>query len=143
MAQFREDPRIKNKEEWEAYKTKLIKEAESLTNKTGNKPAVNEIISQAQPLTSLFNCPDCGKEISRKALSCPSCGSPISQNTSQAVTIELTSKKWKKLNLISALIAIGGLIFLIASKASIFALVILIGIGLFVYSRIMAWWEHG
>ena len=32
---------------------------------------------------ALINCPECGKEISDKALSCPNCGNPINQQTQQ------------------------------------------------------------
>ena len=36
---------------------------------------------------SLINCPECGKEISDKAISCPNCGNPINQ------TIEVVNTK--------------------------------------------------
>lgn len=32
---------------------------------------------------ALINCPECGKEISDKALACPNCGNPINQQTQQ------------------------------------------------------------
>lgn len=33
---------------------------------------------------ALMNCPECGKEISDKAVSCPSCGCPINQQSSNS-----------------------------------------------------------
>jgi DNA-directed RNA polymerase subunit RPC12/RpoP len=34
---------------------------------------------------SLIKCPECGKEISDKAVSCPSCGSPIKQTSKKSI----------------------------------------------------------
>ncbi|MFA4918360.1 MAG: DUF2628 domain-containing protein [Thermodesulfovibrionales bacterium] len=31
----------------------------------------------SEPISKLINCPDCNKEVSRKAASCPNCGCPI------------------------------------------------------------------
>lgn len=33
---------------------------------------------------ALINCPECGKEISDKAISCPSCGCPINQQSTNS-----------------------------------------------------------
>jgi hypothetical protein len=43
---------------------------------------------------SLIKCSECQKEISSLAKTCPACGNPI-----EAVTVEKTSKKWKKMEL--------------------------------------------
>lgn len=37
---------------------------------------------------SLINCPECGKEISDKAVSCPNCGNPMQETTVQPVQKE-------------------------------------------------------
>jgi hypothetical protein len=44
---------------------------------------------------ALINCPECGKEISDKALSCPQCGCPISSNNGNN-NIKPTPLKAKK-----------------------------------------------
>ena len=35
---------------------------------------------------ALITCPECGKQISDKALSCPNCGLPLSQDTQIGVS---------------------------------------------------------
>lgn len=47
---------------------------------------------------ALIKCSDCGKEISSDAASCIYCGKPLKEIPQ---TIEQTSKKWKRLKLIS------------------------------------------
>ena len=44
-------------------------------------------------LLSLINCPECGREISSKAISCPHCGYPISNlgNNSKSYTVILNA----------------------------------------------------
>lgn len=58
----------------------------------------------------LIKCPTCQKEISDQATACPNCGHPVKEKIQ---TIELTSKRWKKVKLISWSVFIAGiLIFL-------------------------------
>lgn len=43
-------------------------------------PVEAATVNQSQPtepISKLINCPDCNKEVSRKATSCPNCGCPI------------------------------------------------------------------
>ncbi len=91
---------------------------------------------------ALIECSECGKKISSKAKECPSCGNPIA-----ATTVEQTGKKWKGSQLIGVIILIIGAIWLIvklgagedALTAAIFTAV---GLFLYVFSRLMAWWHH-
>jgi len=100
---------------------------------------------------TLLPCPDCGHSISRKALSCPKCGSPIRGT----VTIELTGKRWKALQLIGGSGFVAGLFFWAAvaggnyspefNSVGRIATPLLIFGGLLLYSigRIGGWWYHG
>lgn len=47
---------------------------------------------------ALTTCSECGKEISTEAVSCIHCGKPLKENIQ---TIQLTSKRWKKVKLIA------------------------------------------
>ena len=86
----------------------------------------------------LIKCPECGKDnISDQAPHCPSCGYAI-----QAVTIEKTSKKWKQLQLIAALIIIISFVMIIAGNYY-GAIGLLIGLIMVFYVRAKAWWHHG
>lgn len=53
---------------------------------------------------ALISCPECGKEISDKAVSCPSCGCPINRN-------ENTPKKTSKKNITPILVVLLILLF--------------------------------
>lgn len=62
---------------------------------------------------ALIKCPECGQEISDKALTCPKCGNPlkdINKITQQSpVVIERTKKKWKLVKLFSVIFLIIGI----------------------------------
>ena len=45
---------------------------------------------------TLFNCPDCGNEISDKAESCPKCGSPLNQEIIEKAKEEQKIEKAKE-----------------------------------------------
>ena len=60
---------------------------------------------------ALIKCPECQSEVSDQALSCPKCGFPLKGEASlvsdvnkiveeKIQTVQLTSKKWKKMKLI-------------------------------------------
>lgn len=64
--------------------------------------------------------------------------------------VELTAKKWKKLQLIGFGIGLIGLPLLFMSLVyqsllltGIAGAILLTGIGVIAYARIMAWWHHG
>ncbi len=64
---------------------------------------------------ALMPCPECEKEVSDKAPTCPNCGTPIANREADKetgvtlTTIQGTSKKFKRLILISALLFWGGI----------------------------------
>jgi len=86
---------------------------------------------------ALINCSECEKQISDTAKSCPSCGHPVA-----AVTIEATGKRFKGLQVIGLLIFIVGFIFLFINPPT-GIIGTLLGLGLYIYSRFGAWWQHG
>jgi hypothetical protein len=48
-----------------------------------SKPLDKEESSLPVEISNLIACPDCGKEISKKATSCPNCGCPISGESNE------------------------------------------------------------
>lgn len=67
---------------------------------------------------SLIQCPECDREISDQAISCPQCGYSLREENIQVSTapgkpieLEFTSKKWKRVILVSWLVIILGFIF--------------------------------
>ena len=109
---------------------------------------------------ALINCPECNKEISNKAHSCPNCGFPIAIRSSVHVgterPIELTSKRFKLITLISISIMIIGIVWLLLPiflfgthhgfrvlKYNPYAvIVIFIGLISYIANRIRIWWHH-
>lgn len=93
---------------------------------------------------ALIQCPECNNQISDTAPRCPQCG-----YQREAATIQETGKEWKGLQLIGGIMAIfgvpiamlGGLVVPALSYASL--TVMLAGMGMFTYARMMAWWHHG
>ncbi|MEZ4279029.1 MAG: hypothetical protein R3F21_05345 [Myxococcota bacterium] len=97
---------------------------------------------------AMINCPDCGKEVSSKAPACVACGSPIS-----AQTIQATAKKWKAMQVVGMLLIIFGVAGMCstisdpkaaseASAAGTTALMFIAGMGLTIFGRLGAWWNH-
>jgi uncharacterized membrane protein YvbJ len=111
---------------------------------------------------TLLKCPECYTEVSSKANSCPKCGFPIAQNNNDYMsldfdqpkinkrkkevhTIQKTSKGIKLFSLISLIIFFYGLIKTInAGDADLVwePLFLIIGLILFIVSRILKWWHH-
>ena len=44
---------------------------------------------------ALIKCPECGKEISDKAISCPGCGAPMGQQMTSAYQMLIPQEKYK------------------------------------------------
>ena len=97
---------------------------------------------------SLIKCSEYNNEISENASSCPRCGNPIheervfvSTEKRNPVEIELTSKKWKRVIMISwAVIIIGFL--LIPSNNPLGISLTIIGFVILIISRIGAWYSN-
>ena len=100
--------------------------------------------------SALFPCPDCGREVSRKAVLCPQCGRNIAE-----ITIEQTGKKWKAWKAFFVLLLLVGVISFVigfshndlsSDKGSGYIAFGFIGavIGLFgtLYVNLMVWWHH-
>ena len=116
---------------------------------------------------ALTKCPECQSEVSDKALTCPRCGFPLRKVASsesdvnkivekKIQTIQLTSKKWKRMKLIFVpMLIFGSFIFL----SNLFALslpggepstegLVLSGILFFVgligtiIASFGSWWHH-
>lgn len=58
---------------------------------------------------SLIKCIECGKEISSESVNCIHCGKPMKE---EIQTIEQTSKRWKRIKLVSWLGLIIGFIIM-------------------------------
>lgn len=94
-------------------------------------------------------CADCGSALDLSHRFCPKCGSLVGSKSPPTV-IEATGKRWKGLQLCSVLVVFLSLIFFVAltragehTTASFVALAFIVGIVLFIYARVMAWWHHG
>lgn len=105
--------------------------------------------------SKLIKCPDCSKEVSKRASVCPNCGCPIAGgNNSQTSwektqisgkkvqTIEKTSKNLKGQQLLSALIMIIGFFSCIVVHPGGSFLLLIGGVWYLVVS-ISIWWHHG
>lgn len=91
---------------------------------------------------SLIQCPECKKQISDKAQSCPTCG-----YSAVATTVEQTSKRWKGLQIIGAMLVIIGFPVIFTGFDSpgllTFGVVMmLVGLIVVIYARAKAWWYH-
>jgi Flp pilus assembly protein TadB len=95
---------------------------------------------------SLIACPDCSTSVSDAAPACPKCGRPIA-----ATTIEQTGKNVKGAQLLGAMLTIGGCVTTVANvgnppaSSALVAgyLVMMAGLVIFIWARLLAWWEHG
>lgn len=96
--------------------------------------------------SALTTCPDCGKEMSRKAAACPNCGRVGTQ------TVEQTGKRWKAARVVGSLCAIAGLTSILVNAIGTLhtpsmlycgLLLMVIGIACNFAARFGAWWFHG
>lgn len=92
---------------------------------------------------ALIKCSECGTEMSDLANTCPKCAFPIKPNNVQ--TIEQTSKRLKLYYILSLVLIIFGIIFgFNESKviANLGGLLLIVGVILFVVTKIRIWWNH-
>lgn len=109
---------------------------------------------------ALIHCSECNKEISSQAMSCPHCGNPLKGELgteNNPVTLQATSKKWKKRILI--FLAIGALGVLLTARmfmlpisgegeqsvllSVVGGISLWVGFGGFIWSAIGAWLSNG
>lgn len=97
----------------------------------------------------LIKCSDCGKEVSDRSDKCIYCGAPIGHAAEKAQVIEATSKKWKKVQIAGIIILIIGIFSCTAATKQAdgsygFGVSVpWIGMAVYLYGRISAWWHHG
>ncbi len=105
---------------------------------------------------ALINCPECDAQVSDVAESCPKCGYPIAQakqvrnGVGKTQAIEKTSKYYKIQQLNAALLAVVGVIMLVAGVGTGGVVVAVLGglgtaAGLvwYIVASTGAWWHHG
>jgi len=95
---------------------------------------------------ALIKCPECQKEISDQANACPNCG-----RVNKPVLIEQTSKRWKKVKLISWIVFIVGIFMFLSGFGKDgfqnpitglgFSMAFFAFIGILV-GKFGAWWHH-
>lgn len=114
----------------------------------------------------LIQCPDCQKQISDAAPTCPGCGRPMKAAPAplpfgapgsgvmpaggpKPVVIEQTSKKLKLQVLLSVVCVLLSVVILVAGLGTqttwisiLGGLVFLGGLGWFIATRVLIWWQH-
>jgi hypothetical protein len=86
-------------------------------------------------MMALISCPECGNEISDKAVSCPSCGVPISDDNKTSkdgphISVTRTGAKWEG---IGFLLIVGGMIYGMATGPENHAGGVAVGIGFILF----------
>ena len=112
---------------------------------------------------NLQPCPDCGREVSKRAASCPNCGCPLNAPPIAAIptarpgtprttqTIEATGKQWKLVQLAGGMMMLLGMagcwITLFNpnqhTEGFVLGFVGLAGGGVWIVGRLGSWWYHG
>ena len=108
---------------------------------------------------ALIKCPECGNNVSTKAVACPHCGAPIASAGERIAagapitTTQLTSKKFKGQRVIAVLMIIIGAVWmsLYAGDPTVESseglgwatLMLLVGMVWYIVVRIRTWWHHG
>jgi predicted nucleic acid-binding Zn ribbon protein len=90
---------------------------------------------------ALIQCPECKKEVSDKAKNCPNCAYPF---------IEQTRKTWKATRLICVGVGTLGVLLMIHGESAknstafeVGLLLLFLGVGGVIVSKIWVWWQHG
>jgi hypothetical protein len=108
-----------------------------------------DYFNEGSPAMAMIECSECGTQISDKAAACIKCGAPIGNQSGSAapvhpiVTTELTGKKYKKMQLLSVMLIAASVVSCVAKEPQAGAWLLIIGVGLYVSSRVGAWWNHG
>ena len=103
---------------------------------------------------ALISCPECGRQVSDKASACPQCACPLGgvpDGGPGIVTIQETSKKWKKLQLLGMIgvpVCFIGLMLTAGAEqpsggaVAFWTLGVLASLCAYIYGRFGAWWHH-
>jgi len=94
---------------------------------------------------ALSFCPECGGKVSDTAAACPHCAysfQPAQAGGAGVTTIQQTGQVWKLIQMIGVLFIVGALISL-AFDGAPSGIILIIGLVLWVYAKIQAWWNHG
>jgi len=87
---------------------------------------------------ALINCPECGNQISDKAVSCPHCGTPIAAIQSDISKPVVIKPKYKTQRLFAVALTLISLVVLMATKGSIvWGLLFFAGLAWFIVLRIL------
>lgn len=103
---------------------------------------------------ALIPCPACDKQISEMAPACPGCGHPAAaldhphffthQHSAIPVqTIEQTSKKYKFGQLVGVCLILASVISCTNRDFHSGAWLLILGMGIYIVSRMGAWWNNG
>lgn len=101
---------------------------------------------------ALIPCPACEKQISDMAPACPGCGHPAAPtHPSEAAprpgpavqTVEQTSKQYKMWQLVGVGMMLGSAVACSQGSADGSALLLLLGLIVYVAARMGAWWNNG
>lgn len=98
---------------------------------------------------ALLPCPECGKEVSSKAIACPTCAHPLNTDEpiiskpQNIVTTQATSKHFKAIQFIGVALILAGTVSCSVGEPSTSVRLWIFGVAIYVGGRIGAWWNHG
>lgn len=100
-----------------------------------------------EPNLSLTTCTACGKQVSSQATACPHCGQPLRAAVEpiqeSGYTVQLTTKKWKKVKLAAAALLLLGIGMLFTEYAVFGGILLFAGIVVLIVGKMGAWWSTG
>jgi len=100
----------------------------------------------------LIKCPACGHEVSDQATACPNCGQPLHpavvqpsapKSEDDVQTIQLTKKKWKKVQLWAVASIVVAITCFANHSASWGFFFLFVAFVLAITGNIGAWWSTG
>jgi hypothetical protein len=94
----------------------------------------------------LIQCPDCGTSISDRAVACVKCGAPVENPAStprpRVTTTQQTAKRYKGAQLIGGGLLCLGIVLGLANQPIFGSTVGALGLAVYLFARIAAWWNH-
>jgi hypothetical protein len=101
---------------------------------------------------ALIPCTACDNQISEMAAACPKCGHPTDTDSpatsdglppARVVTVEQTSKKYKAGQLVGGAMVCASAVACTASEPGTSAILLVLGMVVYLGSRFGAWWNNG